>query len=167
MLLALLWLYYITFWPVSKTFFSTPLEVVARFFFAAFGGGERGERARTPRAPPRGGCHLQPCFHTRVTRQTIGSGELQRIFLLATPLSYQGESAAGREEKMRGHLALLQGAAAPCNPAFRQGENGSVTRASHGYADGSRHALYRSHARHGGRGEIGGTIGTEYPAQLE
>src|SRR5260370_13319579 len=104
MLLALLWLYYITFWPVSKTFFSTPLEVVARFFFAAFGGGGRGERARTPRAPPRGGCPLQPRFHTRVTRQTIGSRELQRLFLLATPLSSQGESPAAGSGHIPRHL---------------------------------------------------------------
>jgi len=50
MLLALLWLYYITFWPVSKTYFSTPLEVVAKFFFAACGGKEGGRSEDTSRS---------------------------------------------------------------------------------------------------------------------
>src|SRR5260370_32164880 len=104
MLLALLWLYYITFWPVSKTFFSTPLEVVARFFFAAFGGGERGERARTPRAPPRGCRPLQPCFHIRAMRRR-GEGRKcedtsrssKGRLPLATPLSHQGDAADYRQ----------------------------------------------------------------------
>src|SRR6266487_85490 len=114
MLLPLLWLYYITFWPVSKTYFSTPLEVVAKFFFCRLRRQGGGEGARTPRAPARGGCPLQPCFHSRVMRQTIGSGELQRIFLLATLLSLQGDAAAN----WASCKSLLEGT---CNPAFTPG----------------------------------------------
>src|SRR6266567_2899917 len=85
---------------------------------------------------------LQPCFHSRVMRQ----GERRK------------SEDTSRSGKGRLPLATL---------LSLQGELVSVTRTSHGYASGSRHALYRSHARHGGRGEIGGTIGTEHPAQLE
>src|SRR6266566_5082740 len=94
MLLPLLWLYYITFWSVSKTYFSTPSEVVAKFFFAACGGKE-GEGARTPRAPARGGFPLQPRFHSRVMRQLIGPLAKACRKALTTPLSLQGDAAVG------------------------------------------------------------------------
>src|SRR6266699_1386070 len=95
MLLPLLWLYYITFWPVSKTYFSTPLEVVAKFFFCRLRRQGGGEGARTPRAPARGGCPLQPCFHSRVMRQLIGPLAKACWKALAILLSLQGDAAIG------------------------------------------------------------------------
>src|SRR6266567_2085288 len=110
MLLPLLWLYYITFWSVSKTYFSTPSEVVAKFFFAACGGKE-GEGARTPRAPARGGCPLQPRFHSRVMRQLAFPYEFLSDRQLATLLSLQGDAAVSHSRNMQRPLTS-------CNPAF-------------------------------------------------
>src|SRR6266567_1761265 len=113
MLLPLLWLYYITFWSVSKTYFSTPSEVVAKFFFAACGGKE-GEGARTPRAPAKAASLLQPRFHARVMRQGASCWRRRLNRYLATLLSHQGD-AAGYEP--RPCVVSTE----PCNPAFTPG----------------------------------------------
>src|SRR6266567_7852145 len=106
-------------------------------------------------------------------------GFAQVVTVFPTPKGEQGRGAARRTtplfslvcrrrrpvcaEPATVAIALRQGLQVPWNPAFTAG---SVARANHGNAGGSRHALYRSHAGHGGRGKVGRAIGTEYPAQL-